>query len=162
MATSSLLGFLLLLFLTIQIGDASSSKSTEQRVAGSRVEINVNGKTYSVTAGAVYKPEAEQDCLNQGKQLIAFDEQGEYLAILDALRNIGMERHWYWTSARRNKYSDVWYWETGGALITEFFWIPGNPATDQLVDYCVSFRVDSGGWDDDPCENNFVLGHICE
>ncbi|XP_059480015.1 C-type lectin domain family 4 member K-like [Neocloeon triangulifer] len=160
MATSSMLGVLLLLFFT-QLGSSLFTKETNV-AAGSRIEMEANGRNYSVFRAAVGIAEADQECLNQGKHLVDFNEEGEYLAIQAALFEAGLERSWYWTAARKDAKKQVWYWETTGETITDYFWLPGEPSNDTSNDYCMRFDVSVGGWLDDPCDTNFLVGYICE
>jgi hypothetical protein len=74
----------------------------------------------------------------------------------------GYADQWFWTAGQRDEDSDIWYWSPSGKQIEQFFWIPGHPNVPNNVSSCLNFNIQAGGWMADPCENNYVLGIVCE
>jgi len=58
--------------------------------------------------------------------------------------------------------STRWYWEPTGNDITEFVWGPFQPdISDDTVRVCIDFRL-GYDWEDDQCDDAYLLGKICE
>jgi len=77
---------------------------------------------------------------------------------------IGHYFSYFWTDAIRDDGSAEWYWETTKNMLTEneFYWGINQPSMPtETVRSCISFRYNSGGYDDDDCLD-YVFDAFCQ
>ncbi|XP_029918826.1 galactose-specific lectin nattectin-like [Myripristis murdjan] len=144
---------LLLCFLSLALGAASSSTDHEVRLERGSCPMfwySFNGRCYKYVATRMTWADAELHCVSEGANLVSLHSLDEHNFVIHLIKNFDPEQGSTWIGLSDLHKEGRWMW-SDGSKVNFTFWHSGQPDNIQGTEHCGEIHIGTIRWNDNIC-----------